>query len=74
MARIDPPRSARRKIAKQRERLRAQGLSPVKIRIADVSLPAFKREARRQSALVAESARAPEDQAFIVAASDPDEG
>lgn len=41
--------------------------------VPDLRYPAFRAEAHRQSAAVAGSARAPEDQAFIEALSDRDE-
>jgi Protein of unknown function (DUF3018) len=53
-----------------RERLRSQGLRPIQIWAPDVSSPSFRSEAHRQSAAVAASARANEDQAFIDAISD----
>jgi hypothetical protein len=48
-----------------RARLRAQGLRPVQIWVPDVNSPEFAREAKRQSALVAASASAEDEQAFI---------
>jgi len=53
-----------------RQRLRAQGLRPIQIWVPDVRSPAFRSEAHRQSAAVAASARAVEDQAFIDAVTD----
>jgi hypothetical protein len=50
--------------------LRAQELRPIQIWVPDVRTPAFKSEARRQSAVVGRSPHAQEDQAFIYAASD----
>lgn len=55
---------------KHRERLREQGLRPIQIWVLDVRSPAFRSEAHRQSAAVAASAHAREDQAFIDAVSD----
>lgn len=52
------------------ERLRAQGLQPIQIWVPDVRICAFKIEAHRQSAVVARSPHAQEDQAFIDAVSD----
>jgi len=53
-----------------RERLRAQGLRPIQIWVPDVRSPSFRSEAHRQSAAVAVSADAKEDQAFVEAISD----
>jgi len=58
------------KVQEHRERLRAQGLRPIQIWVPDVRAASFKSEAHRQSAAVAASAHATEDQAFIDAASD----
>lgn len=52
-----------------RARLRAQGLRPVQIWVPDVRSPLFADEAHRQSAAVAGSERAGDDQAFIDALS-----
>lgn len=52
-----------------RRRLRAQGLRPVQIWVPDVRSPEFKDEAHRQSAAVAASKQAADDQAFIDAVS-----
>jgi hypothetical protein len=53
-----------------RERLRAQGLRPIQIWVPDVRSPAFAEEASRQSAAVAASAHAQDDQAFIESITD----
>lgn len=58
------------KVREHRDRLRAQGLRPIQIWVPDVRSAAFRAEARRQSAAVAASAQAAEDQAFIDSASD----
>ena len=58
------------KVQEHRERLRAQGLRPIQIWVPDVRAPSFRGEAHRQSAAVAASAHAAEDQAFIDAVSD----
>lgn len=58
------------KVRERRERLRGQGLRPVQIGVADVRSPAFRPEAHRQSAVVAASALATEDQSFIDAGAD----
>lgn len=57
------------KVQEHRERLRAQGLRPIQIWVPDVRALSFKSEAHRQSAAVAASAHAAEDQAFIDAVS-----
>ncbi|OYW46001.1 MAG: hypothetical protein B7Z08_08500 [Sphingomonadales bacterium 32-68-7] len=62
-------RPSREKVNKHRERLRAQGLRPIQIWVHDVRAAAFQAEARRQSAHVAASAFAREDQDFIDAIS-----
>ena len=62
--------SSRDKVRAHRERLRAQGLRPIQIWVPDVRTSAFKTEAHRQSAAVARSPHAQEDQAFIDAVSD----
>jgi hypothetical protein len=61
---------SRDKVRAHRRRLRRQGLRPIQIWVPDVRLPAFAKEARRQSLAVARSARAGENQAFIDSVSD----
>lgn len=61
---------SRDKVRAHRQRLRRQGLRPIQIWVPDVRLPAFQKEARRQSLAVARSPRASEDQEFIDAVSD----
>ncbi len=63
------PKSSREKVQKHRDRLRAQGLRPVQIWVPDVRARAFGMAARKQSRLVAASALAAQDQAFIDAIS-----
>jgi hypothetical protein len=58
------------KVHAHRERLRAQGLRPIQIWVPDVRSAAFRSEAHRQSAVIAASAHARKDQAFIDAATD----
>jgi Protein of unknown function (DUF3018) len=70
MAPASKPKPSRVKVREHRERLREQGLRPIQIWVPDVRSPAFRSEAHRQSAAVAASARAREDQAFIDAVSD----
>lgn len=54
----------REEVRRHRMRLRASGLRPVQIWVPDVRSAAFQAEARRQSALVAASPHAADDQAF----------
>jgi hypothetical protein len=70
MATPSPAKSSRLKVRDHRERLRAQGLRPIQIWVPDMRSPAFRSEAHRQSAAVAASAHAADDQAFIDAISD----
>ncbi|MCA1675129.1 MAG: antitoxin MazE family protein, partial [Actinobacteria bacterium] len=56
-----------------RARLRAQGLRPIQIWVPDVRSSEFVAEAHRQSAAVAASDHAIDDQAFIDALSWDDE-
>jgi hypothetical protein len=64
------PKSSRDKVRDYRERLRRQGLRPIQIWVPDVRSSTFAAEARRQSAAVAQSVHADEDQAFVDAISD----
>jgi hypothetical protein len=57
------------KVRRHRERLRELGLRPVQMWVPDTRAPAFAEEARRQSAAVAASEHAREDQAFLDAIS-----
>lgn len=61
--------STRTKMQAHRARLRAQGLRPIQIWVPDVRSAAFRAQAHRQSAAVAASPAAAEDQAFIDAVS-----
>jgi Protein of unknown function (DUF3018) len=70
MAPASSPKPSRVKVREHRERLRKQGLRPIQIWVPDVRSPAFRSEAHRQSAAIAASAHAWEDQAFIDAVSD----
>jgi hypothetical protein len=70
MASASSPKPSRVKVREHRERLRKQGLRPIQIWVPDVRSPAFRSEAHRQSAAIAASAHAREDQAFIDAISD----
>ncbi len=61
---------SRIKVREHRKRLREQGLRPIQIWVPDMRSPAFRSEAHRQSAAVAASAHAADDQGFIDAISD----
>ncbi len=61
---------SRIKVREHRERLREQGLRPIQIWVPDVRSPAFRSEAHRQSAAIAASGQAVDDQAFIDAVTD----
>ncbi len=61
----------RMKVQEHRERLRAQGLRPIQIWVPDVRAAGFLDQAHQQSAAVAASAHATDDQAFIDAVSAP---
>ena len=63
-------KAIRAKVQRHRDGLREQGLRPIQIWVPDVRLPAFAKEARRQSLAVARSPRARADQEFIDAVSD----
>jgi hypothetical protein len=64
------PKPSRLKVRDHRERLRAQGLRPIQIWVPDVRSAAFRAEALRQSASVANSPHERDDQAFIDAITD----
>jgi len=70
MASASSPKPSRIKVREHRERLREQGLRPIQIWVPDVRSPIFRSEAHRQSAAVAASVHAREDQAFIDAVTD----
>ncbi len=70
MASESKPKPSRVKVREHRDRLRELGLRPIQIWVPDVRSPAFRSEAHRQSAAIAASAHAREDQAFIDAVSD----
>ncbi len=61
--------ASRDKVRAHRTRLREQGLRPVQVWVADVRSKTFARAAHRQSAAVARSAQAQDDQAFVDAIS-----
>lgn len=70
MARTSPAKPSQVKVREHRARLRAQGLRPIQIWVPDVRAPGFRSEAHRQSAAIAASAQAREDQGFIDAVMD----
>ena len=53
------------RVRNYRKRMRAQGMRPIQLWVADVRAPGFAAEAHRQSAAVAASDHAADDQAFI---------
>ena len=55
----------RERVQNYRERARARGLRPLQIWVPDTRTEEFRREAHRQSLVVARSAQAEEDQAFV---------
>jgi hypothetical protein len=61
--------SVTRRVRSYRQRMRAQGMRPIQMWVADVRAPEFAVEAHRQSAAVAGSDHAADDQAFIDAVS-----
>lgn len=67
------PSPSRIKVKAHRDRLRSQGLRPIQIWVPDTRRATFRSEAHRQAQLVAKSASALDDQAFIDAISAWDE-
>ena len=65
-----PPKSSRKKVQAQRDRLRRAGLRPIQIWVPDVRSPKFAAEAHRQSLAIARGHAESADQAFIDAISD----
>ena len=65
------PRPARDKVRAHRARLRELGLRPVQIWAPDTRSAAFVAEAHRQSALIAGSEQAADDQTFVDAIAAP---
>jgi Protein of unknown function (DUF3018) len=70
MATRDNTKASREKVRAYRLRLRSRGLRPIQIWVPDVLSPAFATEAHRQSAAVAHSSHARDDQAFVDAISE----
>lgn len=58
-----------RRVREYRKRMRAQGMRPIQLWVADVRAPGFADEAHRQSVAVESSEHAADDQAFIDALS-----
>ena len=58
------------RVQKHRDRLRAKGMRPIQLWVADVRTPEFAHNARAQASAVAASQHAGDDQAFIDAVSD----
>ncbi len=67
-------KSSRDKVRIHRARLRAQGLRPIQIWVPDTRAPRFAEEAHREALALAASPAAAEDQAFIDAISQWNEG
>lgn len=65
MADLSEESTVKKRVREHRRRLRAQGMRPVQIWVPDVRSPEFADEAHRQSAAVAASSHAQDDQAFI---------
>ncbi len=61
--------SSRDKVRRHRAALRALGMRPVQVWVPDTRSPAFAQEARLQSAAVAASEHAADDQGFVDAVS-----
>ncbi len=70
MASTSAAKPSRIKVREHRERFREQGLRPIQLWVPDVRSPAFRSEAHRQSAAIAASAHAGDDQAFVDAVAD----
>lgn len=64
------PTSSRKKVQDYRARMRAKGLKLVQFWVPDVSSPAFRAAAHRDSLLIANSPHETEDQAFVDAVSE----
>ncbi len=69
MATPDEDPSVTRRVRSYRQRMRAQGMRPIQMWVADVRAPGFAAEAHRQSAATAGSDHAADDQVFIDAVS-----
>ena len=62
--------TSREKVRAHRARLRAQGMRPITMWVADMRSPEFAAEARRQCLLANKSAFAAADQAWVDSLSD----
>lgn len=62
---LDKAKANRDRVAKWRAEMRAKGLRPKQFWLPDTKDPAWREEARRQSALAAQSDQAADDQEFI---------
>jgi hypothetical protein len=58
-------KSSKERVREHRARLRAQGLRPIQIWVPDTTSEEFRREARRQAKIIANSPHEADDQAFI---------
>ena len=58
-----------KRVRNYRKRMRDRGMRPIQIWVADVRAPEFAAEAHRQSAAIAASEHAADDQAYIDALS-----
>ena len=63
-------KGTREKVRNYRERMRARGMRPVQVWVPDTRSETFRREAHRQSLIIARSEGEAEDQAFIDSVSD----
>lgn len=58
-------KSSKERVREHRARLRAQGLRPIQIWVPDTRTEEFRKEARRQALIIANSPHEAEEQAFI---------
>jgi hypothetical protein len=63
------PASSKDKVRAHRERMRRKGMKLIQIWVPDPKSPEFKKEARRQARVIANSPMEKEDQAFVDAIS-----
>lgn len=70
----DKRRGARDRARRHRQRMRARGLRPIQIWVPDTRTAAFREEAHRQSLAVARSRHDDDDQAFVDAVAEWNEG
>ena len=74
MAEFARRKSSRDKVRVHRARLRAEGLRPIQVWVPDTRAPTFAKQAHRESLALANSPHAAEDQAFIDAISEWNDG